>query len=91
MLQSTPEIQLADSLHIDSGEWKLHLLDTSDVKKWFSPILGSTTNNRFKNRGYDLAGKITTNTQFKLVILDETKKEKPGKERRKKTGNKNIK
>ena len=74
MLKSTQEIQLADSLHIDSGEWKLRRLDSTEVKKWFSPILGSTNNNRLKNRGYYLAGKMTSNTNFDLLLMVEEKK-----------------
>ena len=74
MLNSTQDIQLTDSLEIDARAWKLRRLDTVDVKKWFSPILGSANNNRLKNRGYYIAGKITTHGNFDVVILLEEKK-----------------
>jgi hypothetical protein len=74
MLKSTEEIQLADSLLIDSGQLQLRRLDSTEVKKWFSPILGSTNNNRLKNRGYYLAGKMTSNTNFDLLVMVEEKK-----------------
>ena len=74
MLRSTEEIQLTDSLLIDAGQWKLKRLDTVDVKKWFAPILGSANNNRLKNRGYYLAGKITSSNSFDLLVLLEEKR-----------------
>ena len=74
MINSTLEIQLADSLEISAAQWKLRRLDSVDVKKWFSPILGTTSNNRLKNRGYYLAGKITTSKNFDLLVLMEEKK-----------------
>jgi len=74
MLNSTEEIQLTDSLFIDAGQWKLKRLDTVDVKKWFAPILGGGNNNRLKNRGYYLAGKITSNNSFDLVVVLEEKR-----------------
>ena len=74
MLNSTEEIQLVDSLEINAVQWKLRRLDSIDVKKWFSPILGTTSNNRLKNRGYYLAGKITTSANFDLLVLLEEKK-----------------
>ena len=76
MLQTTEEVQLGDSLQIDAVQWKLRRLDSVDVKKWFSPILGTTTNNRLKNRGYYLGGKFTTNKNFDLLVLLEEKKKK---------------
>ncbi len=74
LLQSTEEIQLTDSLYINTTEWQLRRLDSADVLKWFSPILGLSNNNRLKNRGYFLAGKITTDNNFDLVVLLEEKK-----------------
>ena len=74
MLKTTEEIHLADSLEINSMDWTLQRLDSIDLKKWFSPILGSTTNNRLKNRKYFLAGKITVSKKFDLLVLVEEKK-----------------
>ncbi len=74
MLNSTEEIRLTDSVEINASQWKLRRLDSVDVKKWFSPILGTTNNNRLKNRGYYLAGKITTNKNYDLLVIMEEKK-----------------
>jgi hypothetical protein len=74
LLQSTEEIQLSDSLYIKTTEWQLYRLDSADVIKWFSPTLGLTKNNRLKNRDYFLAGKITSDNYFDLVVLLEEKK-----------------
>lgn len=76
LLQSTEEIQLTDSLYINTTEWQLRRLDSADVLKWFSPILGLTNTNRLKNRRYYLAGKITSDANFDLVVLMEEKKER---------------
>lgn len=74
LLNSTAEIQLTDSLYIKAEERQLNPLDTVDVKKWFSPVTGMANNNRLKNRGYYLAGKITSNNNFDLLVLIENKK-----------------
>ena len=76
MLSATEEIELKDSLEINAVAWKLRRLDSVDVKKWFSPILGTANNNRVKNRGYYLGGKFTTHENFDLLVLLEEKKKK---------------
>jgi hypothetical protein len=74
LLNKVPEVELTDSIHIDQTFDQLSQLDSMLVKKWFSPILGSTKNNRLRNRNYYLAGKITSNENFNLLILLEEKK-----------------
>ncbi|MEO6612273.1 MAG: hypothetical protein ABIT05_06030 [Chitinophagaceae bacterium] len=74
LLKKVPEVELIDSLHIDETFPQVSQLDSMQVKKWFSPILGSTKNNRLRNRNYFLAGKITTNDNFDLLVLMEEKK-----------------
>jgi len=76
MISRAEEVQLTDSVEINAIEWKLRRLDSVDVKKWFSAILGTTNNNRLKNRGYYLGGKITTHQNFDLLVLLEEKKRK---------------
>lgn len=73
LLNATSEIGLTDSLYIDASSWQLVPLDSTAVKKWFSRILPSTNSNRLKNRDYHLAGKITSNTNFDLLLLLEEK------------------
>ena len=58
LLKPVNEVQIADSLHINSSPADMKLLDSMTVKKWFAPILGLAKNNRLKNRLYYLAGKI---------------------------------
>ncbi len=74
LLRPVSEVTLADSLLIDATPSQLSLLDSSAVKKWFAPILGLAKNNRLKNRNYYLAGKITSNENFDLLVLLEEKK-----------------
>lgn len=74
LLTLAEEVELSDSMHIDSEPKQKNLLDSGSVKKWFSPLLGSGTNNRLKNRAYYLAGKITSNEIFNLLVLMEKKK-----------------
>ena len=74
LLRSTEEIQLTDSLYINTTEWQLRRLDSAEVIRWFSPALGLTKNNRIKNRSYFLAGRITTDNKFNLLVLLEEKK-----------------
>lgn len=76
MLKTTEEVQLKDSIQIDAIQWKLRRLDSVDVKKWFSQILGTATNSRLKNRSYYLGGKFTTHENFDLLVLLEEKKKK---------------
>ena len=74
LLKFTDEVYVSDSLHINAAPRQKNLLDSLSVKKWFSPVLGTTKNNRLKNRNYYMAGKITTNTNFDLLVLLEEKK-----------------
>lgn len=74
MLAAAPEINVNDSLEITTDGWQLKRLDSLDVKKWFAPLLGTTTNNRLKNRSYFLAGKITINAEYNILLLMEVKK-----------------
>ena len=74
LLNSTNEIFISDSISINNNQWHLNLMDTTVVKNWFPHLLPATLNNRLKNRNYYLAGKITTNNSFDLVIVLEEKK-----------------
>jgi hypothetical protein len=74
LLSLGDEVQLSDSLHIKAESLQKKLIDSNVVKKWFSPLLGSGNNSRLKNRNYYLAGKITSNEIFNLLVLMEKKK-----------------
>ncbi len=74
LLKSAVEVQLSDSLQISAITGQSNFLDTLTVKKWFSRLLGSANNNRLKNRGYSLTGKITSNKVFDVLVLFEKKK-----------------
>lgn len=74
LLKAVNEIRLEDSLHIGTNPSDMTLLDSNTVKKWFAPLLGFSKNNRLKNRAYYLAGKITGNEKFDLLVLVEDKK-----------------
>ena len=74
LLSSAVEVQLSDSLQINAAIRQNNFLDTLTVKKWFSRLLGSGNNNRLKNRGYALTGKITANEVFDVLVLLEKKK-----------------
>ncbi|MBC7872594.1 MAG: hypothetical protein H7Y01_01285 [Ferruginibacter sp.] len=74
LLKSADEVELSDSIHINAEQLQKNLLDSVTVKKWFSRVLGSGTNNRLKNRSYYLTGKITSNGTFDLLVLLEEKK-----------------
>ena len=71
---TTDEVQLSDSLQINAPFNQKNLLDSSTVKKWFSNVFSGSGNNRIKNRNYYLAGKITSNKFFDLLVLQEEKK-----------------
>lgn len=73
-LDSAPEVGLTDSLRINADAAQLKLLDSGMVKKWLPRLLPSTANNRLKNRRYYLAGKITRNDNFDLLMVVEEKK-----------------
>ena len=74
LLKFTDEVYVSDSLHINAAPRQKNLLDSLSVKKWFSSVLGTARNNRLKNRNYYMVGKITTNTNFDLLVLLEEKK-----------------
>ena len=74
LVSSTNEVLLDDSLHIDGIPWEMKQMDSSTVRKWFSNLLPSTINNRLKNRSYYLGGKITSHTNFDLLLVLEEKK-----------------
>lgn len=74
LLQSVTELRLTDSLQINAGQSDFKLLDSSSVKKWFSRLLPSGSNNRLKNRSYCLTGKITSHSNFDLLFVQEEKK-----------------
>lgn len=74
LLQSVSELRLTDSLQINAGHGEEKLLDTNSVKKWFSRLLPSGSNNRLKNRSYCLTGKITAHPNFDLLLVQEQKK-----------------
>lgn len=71
---TTEEVQLSDSLQINAILYQKNLLDSALVKKWFSNVFSGSGNNRIKNRNYYLAGKITSNQFFDLLLLQEEKK-----------------
>lgn len=74
LLESTQEITIQDSLEMHTTNWEVLRLDSTDVKKYFSPVLSSVTNNRLKNRSYYLTGKITGNPGFNIFLILEEKK-----------------
>lgn len=73
LLQSVSELRLTDSVQINAGQGEMKLLDTNSVKKWFSRLLPSGSNNRLKNRSYCLTGKITSHSNFDLLLVQEQK------------------
>lgn len=73
-LHTAPEVSVNDSMRITTNGGEARLLDSSAVKKWFSRLLPSTATNRLKNRKYYLAGKITRNENFDLLVVIEEKK-----------------
>ena len=52
----------------------MNRLDSSTIKNWFPQLLPSSANNRLRNRSYYLAGKITSSSNFDLLIVLEEKK-----------------
>jgi len=74
LLNPSEEIMVTDSMVIDSTMDSRNLLDTLAVKKWFPNLLPATPNNRLKNRNYYLAGKMTANNNFDLLLVLEEKK-----------------
>lgn len=76
LLESTKEIDLADSLHFDTNPGEVTSIDSVTVKKWFRQVLPATATNKFKNRSFALVGKITTHQNFDLLLLLEEKTRK---------------
>jgi hypothetical protein len=74
LLGSTREIDLSDSLHFDTSPEEVTALDSFTVKKWFHPVLPPNAANKFKNRNFSLVGKITTHSNFDLLVLLEEKR-----------------
>lgn len=74
MLEGTREIRIADSLNFITDPEEVTSLDSFTVKKWFPQVLPANANNKFKNRTFSLAGKITSNSNFDLLVLLEEKR-----------------
>lgn len=74
LLNMTREVPLTDSLLLNAIEINIEPLDTFTIKKWFTHALSISNNNRLKNRNYYLAGKITYNSNFDLLVIVEEKK-----------------
>jgi hypothetical protein len=74
LVNSTSEVELTDSILIEGITSQMNPLDSITVKKWFSRLLPTGNTNRLKNRNYYLAGKITSHTNFDLLLLLEEKK-----------------
>lgn len=74
LLESSREIDLADSLRFDTGPEEVTALDSFTVKRWFSQLLPPNAANKFKNRNFSLVGKITNHIYFDLLVLLEEKR-----------------
>lgn len=74
LLASTHEIRITDSLLFHPEPASMTRLDSQTIKQWFPQVLPSGTGNKFKNRSFALAGKITGNPQFDLLLLSEEKR-----------------
>ena len=75
LLNSTTELDYADSLHFSMLRSDTTQLDSLTVKKYFSPLL-TTGANKFKNKTYSLLGKVCTNKYYDLIVLLEEKNRK---------------
>lgn len=73
LLDLTKEVDFSDSLQFNHESEQVVTLDTNTVKEWFGPVLSVSANNKFKNRVFSLAGKITSQENFDLHILLEEK------------------
>jgi hypothetical protein len=73
LLANTSEVTVIDSLVLDSGSENISKIDSLTMRKWFSAVLSSGPN-KFKNKTYYLIGKITTNENFDLVMVQEEKR-----------------
>ncbi len=74
LIAGVKEINLSDSLRFDTNPAETIIIDSGSVKKWFMPILSAASGNKFKKRTFSLAGKITSNNNFDLLLLREEKK-----------------
>lgn len=73
LLSVTKEIDFSDSLELRNNPEEVAALDSNIVKQWFGAVLPVNAVNKFKNRVFSLAGKITTPENFDLLILLEEK------------------
>jgi hypothetical protein len=74
LLENINEVSITDSLLLKAVEMQTEPLDTFSIKRWFTQALDVANNNRLKNRDYYLTGKITSNTNFDLLVVVEQKK-----------------
>ena len=74
LLERTTEVELSDSLQFRGIPDEVTALDSNTVKDWFPRVLPAGAVNKFKNRVFSLAGKITTQESFDLLILLEEKR-----------------
>ncbi|MFN8290815.1 MAG: hypothetical protein U0U70_11195 [Chitinophagaceae bacterium] len=73
LLNLAKEIDFSDSLELRNTTDERTLLDSNTVKSLFPQVLPDGPLNKFRNRTYSLAGKITTHQQFDLLVLMEEK------------------
>jgi hypothetical protein len=74
ILQQTNEISLNDSLYINRLGEEMGAIDSATAQKWFAPVFTSSQTGKLKKRDFYIAGKITTNEYFDLLLLVEEKK-----------------
>jgi len=74
LLGKTREIVLSDSLIFHTQPQDLVSVDSFSVKRWFYQVLPPKAANKFKNRNFSLAGKITHNPGYDLLVLQEEKR-----------------
>lgn len=74
LLESTHELRIRDSLLFQPEPAQMTPLDSLAIKQFFPQVLPANAANKFKNRTFALAGKITGNPHFDLLILCEEKR-----------------
>lgn len=74
LLEQTHELRITDSLLFQPEPASMTPLDSQTIKQWFPQVLPANAANKFKNRSFALAGKMTGNPQFDLLILCEEKR-----------------
>lgn len=74
ILQKAPEINLSDSLFIQRVNNESGMIDSATAQKWFAPVFTSSQTGKLKKRQFFIAGKITSNEYFDLLMLMEEKK-----------------